>query len=134
VRERLALAGAVVLVTGALLYALARGLDAERIADELPVFPGARLEHRSTNEHSDRTTVELSYALRRGATGAAVLSFYARRMDASWSRPGQDCAGFTRDGALVIAGIDIFDRTVLRVLVDGCGAESCEQYESVLST
>ena len=53
-------------------------------------------------------------------------------MEASWKRPGPGCEGFTRDGALVMAGVDSFDRTVLNVLVASDGADSCDDFASIL--
>jgi len=132
-RTRIGLGLLLAAAVGVLLYALSRGPDAEAIADDLPVYPRARLVNRSSQRYDDWSRdVYLTYDLPPGTTEREVNRFYRERMDASWKRPGRSCEGFTRDGALVMAGVDIFDRTVLNVLVASDGADSCDERASIL--
>jgi len=118
---------------GVLLYGLMRGPDVDAIADDLPLYPGARLLARSSERYDDWSRdVFLTYEVPKGTTGREVDAFYRERMDDSWGRPDADCEGFTRDGALVMAGVDVFDATVLKVLVAPDGAEACEERSSFL--
>ena len=129
-RTRIGLALLLAAAVGVLLYALS---DAEAIADELPVYPGARLVDRSSQRYDDWSRdVYLTYDLPPGTTRSEVNRFYRERMAPSWKRPDGSCEGFTRDGALVMAGVDVFDRTVLNVLVASDGADSCDERASFL--
>jgi hypothetical protein len=114
-RTRIGLALLLAAGVGVLLFALSRGPDAEAIADDLPVYP-----------------LYLTYDLPPGTTRSKVDRFYRERMESSWKRPDRSCEGFTRDGALVMAGVDIFDRTVLNVVVASHGAGSCDEFASIL--
>jgi hypothetical protein len=129
-RTQIALAFALVLLVGGALYALVHEPDPNEIADTLPVFPGAHQSARSRNG----SDVEVIYTIPRSTSKLELERFYSERMDPWWHRPDEDCDGFTRDGALVIAGRDSFDRTVLRVIVAADGAGSCEAYESILAS
>jgi hypothetical protein len=132
-RTRIGLALLLAVVVGILLYALSRGPDAEAIADGLPVYPGARLVDRGSQRYDDWSRdVYLTYDLPPGTTRSEVDRFYGERMEASWKRPEGGCEGFTRDGALVMAGVDVFDRTVLNVLVASDGADACDERASFL--
>jgi hypothetical protein len=132
-RTRIGLALLLAAAIGVLLYALSRGPDAEAIADALPVYPGARLVNRSSQRYDDwARDVYLTYDLPPGTNESEVNRFYREQMEASWKRPGRGCEGFTRDGALVMADVDIFDRTVLNVVVASDGADSCDDFASIL--
>jgi hypothetical protein len=132
-RTRIGLALLLATVVGVLLYALSRGPDAEAIADDLPVYPGARLVHRSTQRYDDWSrNIYLTYDLPSGTTRSEVDRFFRERMEASWKRPDAGCEGFTRDGALVMAGVDVFDKTVLNVVVASDGAAACDEFASIL--
>jgi hypothetical protein len=132
-RTRIGLALLLAAGVGVLLFALSRGPDAEAIADHLPVYPGARLMDRSAQRYDDWSRdVYLTYDLPPATTRSKVDRFYRERMESSWKRPDRSCEGFTRDGALVMAGVDIFDRTVLNVVVASHGAGSCDEFASVL--
>jgi hypothetical protein len=130
---RVAFAVAVAVAVGVLLYAFVRGPDPETIADSLPVYPGARQLNRNSERFDDWSKqVYLAYELPRGTEPEAVNRFYRDRMDDSWARPDSDCEGYTRDGALVLAGVDAFDDTLLKVLVHSDGADSCDEFASFL--
>jgi hypothetical protein len=129
-RTQIALAFALVVLVGGALYALVREPDPDEIADTLPVFPGAHQSARGRNG----SDVEVIYTIPRSTSTRDLERFYSERMGPWWHRPDADCDGFTREGALVIAGRDIFDRTVLRVIVAADGAGSCEEYESILAS
>ena len=132
-RTRIALALLLAAAVGVLFYALSRSPDAEAIADDLPVYPGARLVSRTSQRYDDWSrNVYVTYDLPPGTTESEVNRFYREQMEASWKRPGPGCEGFTRDGALVMARVDIFDRAVLNVLVASDGADSCDDFASIL--
>src|SRR5829696_584336 len=132
-RTRIGLALLLATVVGVLLYALSRGPDAEAIADDLPVYPGARLVHRNSHRYDDWSRdVYLTYELPSGATQREVDRFFRERMGPSWKRPDAACEGLTRDGALVMAVVDMFDKTLLNVFVASNGADSCDEASSIL--
>jgi hypothetical protein len=99
-------------------------LSTEEIAAELPTYPGAVLL-TSDSEY-------LAYRLPGATPRENVRRFYLRAMPESWSRPDRDCEGFTRRGGLVMAGVDVFDRRLLKVLIERKGGGDCADYSSFL--
>jgi hypothetical protein len=129
-RTQIALAFALVLLVGGVLHALVSKPDPNEIVDTLPVFPGAHQSARYRNG----SDVELHYTIPPSTRKRELERFYSERMGPWWRRPDAGCDGFTREGALVIAGRDTFDRMVLRVIVAPDGAGSCQDYESILAS